>query len=243
MKPIAVVTGASRGLGRGIATRLARDYTVIVGFRSHPDEAESVVAAIIAAGGSAVARGFDVADANAVADAFAAIAAEVGPVELLVNNAGIAADGMFAMSDEDAWARVIDVNLRGAEHCCRAVVRSMLGRRAGVIVNVGSVAGMRGGTGQTAYAASKAGLIGLTRALAAEVAPRGVRVNAVVPGFLDIGIAARTDRRLIERALAAIPAGRPGTAEEVAEVVAFLASDGARYVIGQAIVVDGGLSL
>ena len=242
MKPIAVVTGASRGLGQGIATRLARDYTVVVGYRSHREEADAVVAAIIAAGGAALPIGFDVANAAEVDEAFTSIGDDIGPVDLLVNNAGIAADGMFAMSDEDAWARVIDVNLRGAEHCCRAVVRSMLARRAGVIINVGSVAGMRGGTGQTAYAASKAGLIGLTRALAAEVAPKGVRVNAVVPGFLDTGIAARTDRRLIQRALDAIPAGRPGTAAEIADVVAFLASDGARYVIGQAIVVDGGLS-
>ncbi|MBW2253405.1 MAG: SDR family oxidoreductase [Deltaproteobacteria bacterium] len=241
---LAVVTGASRGLGRAIALEMAaRGATVGVHFHVQQDAAHEVVDAIRTAGGTAFAIGFDVVDGAAVDAGFGQIRASYGDVAILVNNAGIASDALFAMSVAADARSVVDVNLAGTMNCCRAVARRMLARRRGAIVNVASVAGLRPRPGQTAYAASKGGVLAFTRALAVELAPRGVRVNAVVPGFLDTGIAERMGAAAAEQAAAHIPLGRVGTGAEVARVVAFLASEAASYIVGAQLVVDGGATL
>jgi 3-oxoacyl-[acyl-carrier protein] reductase len=238
---VALVTGGSRGLGRDIVLALASaQHTVCINYATSVDAAEQTAAE---AGGGAFALGFDVTNREATREAITAVERDHGPIEVLVNNAGIARDQLFAMGTDADWDQVMAVNLDGARTCMRAVSRRMMGRRRGAIVNISSVAALRGGAGQSAYATSKAGLIALTRVAAAELAPRGVRVNVVVPGLLTVGIAARMDHRARDRRLAAIPLGRAGTGSEVAAVVAFLASDAAAYIVGQTIVVDGGLSL
>jgi 3-oxoacyl-[acyl-carrier protein] reductase len=162
--------------------------------------------------------------------------------DVLVNAAGCARDAPFALSEARDFDDTLDVNLKGAAHCSRAVVRRMLAARRGAIVNVASVAGLHASPGQTAYAASKGGLLAFSRTLAAELAPAGIRVNTVIPGFLTVGMVRALDRRLLDEKRARIPLGRLGTGEEVAEAVLFLASDSASYVVGQALVVDGGLT-
>lgn len=235
---VALVTGGSRGLGRAIALRLARDGArVAVGCRAPSPEAEAVAREV----GGIVAP-FDVRDPDAVAAGVERVVAALGPVDVLVNDAGIADDAPFALSSSTDFWDVVRTNLGGVEACCRAVARSMIGRRSGAIVNVGSVSAVHAVPGQTAYAASKGAIVSFTRTLAAELAPKGVRVNAVLPGFLDLGIAARLGRQRLAEVTRRIPAGRLGTGEEVAAVVAFLASDAASYVVGQALVVDGGLA-
>lgn len=238
------VTGASRGLGRAVAQAFgARGDHVYVGYRARAAEAEETLRLVREAGGDGAAIGLDVRDRAAVDGAMAAILAERGAIDVLVNNAGIAHDALFPLMTEESWEEVVAVNLGGVFHCCRAAVRAMAARKAGAIINVASVAGAHASPGQANYAASKGGVIALTRTLAAELAPRGIRVNAVVPGILSTGIAARLDRRIAEEKRGAIPLGRFGTAEEVAKVIAFLASEDAAYIVGQAIVIDGGLSL
>ncbi|MCB9693878.1 MAG: SDR family oxidoreductase [Alphaproteobacteria bacterium] len=237
---VALVTGAARGLGRSIAVRLAREgYLVAVNHRSDPDGAATTVKAC----GGGLTVPFDVTDVDAVHDAVKGLERDHGPVELLVNNAGITIEDWVVMGRDDDWQRVLDVNLGGTRTCSKAVLRRMLGRKRGAIVNVASVSGVRRGAGQAAYAASKAAVLAFTRVLALEVAAKGVRVNAVVPGLLDVGMAERMNRDAREQRVAMIPMGRPGTGDEVAGVVAFLASDAASYVIGQGLVVDGGLTL
>ena len=195
------------------------------------------------AGGDGNLLAADARDRAAVVAAVDRVTLERGGLDVLVNNAGLAGDEPFAMMAQESWDDVIAVNLDGVFHFCRAAVRPMLARKRGAIINVASVAGLRASVGQANYAASKGGVLALTRTLGAELAPRGIRVNAVVPGLIAAGMAARLDRRVAERARAAIPLGRFGAAEEVAKVVVFLASDDAAYVVGQALVVDGGLSL
>lgn len=240
----AVVTGASRGLGRAIALELAaRGAKVVVHYRSQEREAEATAEQVRSAGGTAVLARFDVTDPAAVEQGFRRIAEEVGPVDVLVNNAGIASDALIAMAGDDDLAPVVATNLLGTMYCCRALARPMMGRKHGAMVNVSSLAALRAGPGQAAYAASKGGVGAFTRALARELAPHGVRVNAVVPGFLDTGIAERMGARARQEASARIPLKRPGTGAEVARAVAFLASDEASYVVGAELVVDGGASL
>jgi 3-oxoacyl-[acyl-carrier protein] reductase len=171
------------------------------------------------------------------------IVAARGAPAVVVNNAGVARDEPFAMMSASSWDEVLATNLGGTFNVCRAVARPMMGQRSGAIVNVASVAGLHASAGQANYAASKGGVLAFTRTLAAEMAPRGIRVNAVVPGLCSTGMAARLDRRVAEQKRAGIPLGRFGTGEEIARVVLFLASDDAAYVVGQAIVADGGLSL
>lgn len=240
---VALVTGASRGLGQAIAVRLGAEGAFVwVAHRTRAHDADAALAEIRAAGGDGATVAFDVRRADAVNAAFARVA-ERSPLDVLVNCAGIARDAMFALMPPDDFEEVVAVNLSGTFHCCRPALRAMMARRAGAIVNVASVAGLRASPGQANYAASKGGVIALTRTLAAEAAPHGVRVNAVVPGLFAAGMAERLDRRAVEARREAIPLGRLGAASELARTVAFLASDDSSYVVGQALVVDGGLSL
>ena len=236
----ALVTGASKGIGAAIAIALAEDgWSVGVNYRSDREGAERTVKAIEEAGGRALAVGGDVADANGVADElFNRLESELGPVLALVNNAGITADGLAIQMGDDDWDRVIGTNLTAAFRMTRRAMRSMIKARYGRIVNIASVVGPRANAGQANYAAAKAGLIGLTKTVAAEVARRGVTVNAVAPGF----IATDMTEELPDAILDAVPAKRVGTPEEVAAAVRFLVSDAAGYITGSTLFVDGGMS-
>jgi 3-oxoacyl-[acyl-carrier protein] reductase len=239
---VALVTGSSRGLGRATATELARrGHPVAVHYVRSEGPAAEVVAEIEAAGGRAAAFGADVADPEAGRDLLGRVEAELGPVAVLVNNAGITRDGLAMRMKDDDWQAVIDTNLSGAFYLARGVVRGMLKARWGRIVNVSSVVGVMGNAGQANYVAAKAGLIGLTKALAREVASRGVTVNAVAPGFVASDMTDGLSEDLREAYLAQIPVGRFGDPADVAAAVAYLTSDAAAYVTGQTLHVDGGL--
>jgi len=215
---------------------------VVLAHRVQHQKAEQVLAAIQEAGGHGETVSFDLRDREAIAATIAQVERS-RRVDVLVNNAALGRSAFFALDDPAAWEEVIAVGLLGAAACTRAVVRGMMGRGRGAVVNVGSVSSLRSPAGQTAYAAAKAGLLGLTRSLAVELAPRGIRVNAVVPGLLDVGMAKRMPRAHAQDLVGGIPAGRVGRAEEVASAVLFLASEEASYIQGQALVVDGGLTL
>jgi 3-oxoacyl-[acyl-carrier protein] reductase len=232
---LALVTGASRGIGRAIATELARaGAQVIVGYRSGEAEAEAVAAET---GGRAVRA--DVADP----DEAGRLVEEAGDLDILVNNAGLTRDGLIArMSDED-WRVVLDTNLGGVFHTCRAAARGMMRRRSGAIVNLTSVVGLHGNPGQTNYAASKAGIIGFTKALARELATRNVRANAVAPGYITTALTDVLPEQAQQAILSNTPLQRMGTPEDVAAAVRFLCSEEASFVTGEVLLVDGGLGM
>jgi len=231
----ALVTGGSRGIGRAIAAELAEGGAqVVIGYRSGREEADDVAGQI---GGKAIQA--DVAEA----DDAKRLVEEAGDVDILVNNAGVTRDGLLArMSDED-WDVVIDTNLRGTFNTCRAVTRGMMKRRSGAIVNVSSVVGLHGNPGQTNYSASKAGIIGFTKALARELGSRGVRANVVAPGYISTRLTNELSEELKDAMLANTPLGRFGDPEDVAGVVRFLCSDEAAFVTGEVLLVDGGLGM
>lgn len=239
---VALVTGSSRGLGRATALELAaRGHRVAVHYVRSEGPAAEVVAEIEAAGGEAAAFGADVASAEDGARLLSEVTERFGPIEVLVNNAGITRDTLAMRMKDDDWQAVIDTNLTGAFRLARGVLRGMLKARWGRIVNVSSVVALMGNPGQVNYVASKAGLIGLTKSLAREVSGRGVTVNAVAPGFIASDMTAGLSEDLRAAYLGQIPAGRFGEPEDVAKVIAFLASDDAAYVTGQTLAVDGGL--
>jgi 3-oxoacyl-[acyl-carrier protein] reductase len=235
----ALVTGASRGIGAAIARALAAEgWPVGVGYRSDAARAEQVVREAESEGGRALAVPGDVSDPAAPDSIVRALEERFGPVLVLVNNAGVRADGLSPQIGDDDWQRVLETNLSGAFRLTRRALGSMLRARFGRVVNVASVVGERANPGQANYAASKAGLIGFTRTVAAEVARRGVTVNAVAPGLVETGMTEGVGEELLR----AVPARRAGTPEEVAACVRFLASEEAGYVTGATLTVDGGLT-
>ena len=239
---LALVTGASRGIGAAIARDLAAaGGRVVVNYRERRDAAEAVAADIRAAGGFAEVLGFDVADGDAVDAAIRDVAARLGNVDILVNNAGVSADGLILRTSDEAWDRVLDVNLKGVFNCTKAVSRAMMRARAGRIVNISSVVGFMGNTGQSTYAAAKAGVIGFTKAAARELASRDITVNAVAPGLIATDMLEGMQAAARDMVLALVPLGRSGTPEEVAAAVTFLAGPGGAYITGQVIHVNGGL--
>lgn len=233
---VALVTGASGGIGAAIANALAADgWAVAVGYNHGTEAAQNVVATIEAQGQAAIAVGGNVVTEP---DGLLTQAARLGPVHAVINAAGITADDLAVSITDDAWDEVLQTNLTAAFKLTRAALRPMIRQRHGRIISLASVVGPRANVGQANYAASKAGLIGMTKTVAAEVARRGVTVNAVAPGFIDTAMTAELDPSTFDR----IPARRPGTPQEVAAAVRFLASDEASYITGTTVFVDGGLS-
>jgi len=240
---VALVTGASRGIGQAASLALARaGLPVAIGYRSDREGADVAAAKARAEGVQALAVLLDVKEEALINEAFTRIESELGSVQVLVNNAGFTKDGLAVKYPTATWDSTIDTNLKGAFLCTRRALPRMMRARWGRIVNVASVAALRGNAGQAAYAASKAGLVGMTRALAREVGGRGITVNAGCPGFVDTRIAEATRQELRARYIEMTPAGRFGTPEEVAAVIAFLAGPETSYVNGAVIAVDGGLS-
>ena len=234
----ALVTGASGGIGAACARALSKDCDVIVHYGHNREAAEKVLASLEP--GDHQIIGFDIADEESVADAIKALEA-AGGIDILVNNAGITNDKLLMRLKDEDFARVIDVNLSGAARCIRGCTRGMMKRRFGRIINISSIVGLRGNAGQAAYAASKAGLIGVTKSAALELGGRGITANAVAPGFIETEMTAGLPEKVKTEMLSRISSGRFGEPEDVASVVAFLASDAAGYVSGQVIAVDGGM--
>lgn len=240
---IALVTGASRGIGHASCLALARaGLSVAVGYRSDPEGAEEVVAKANAEGVRALAVPIDVRDEGSVDATFKRIEQELGPVRVVVNNAGFTRDGLAVKYTTDNWNATLDTNLRGAFLCSRRALAAMLKAKWGRIINVASAAALRGNAGQAAYSASKAGLVGMTKSLAREVGGRGITVNAVCPGFVATRMTDPQSEEIRRRYVEMTPAGRFGTPEEVAAVIAFLAGPEASYVNGATIAIDGGLT-
>ena len=238
MGRIALVTGGSRGIGRAIADAL---HAAGAGVAILDRDAERAVITAGEIGDDVCAMIADVTNPDEVGSALATVEESCGPIDILVNNAGITRDGLLARMSDDDWDTVLDVNLRGAFLLTRAVARGMMKRRWGRIINISSVVGLMGNAGQANYAASKAGLIGFTKAVARELASRNVLVNAIAPGFIDTDMTRGLTETQRDTLRAQIPLGRLGQAEDIARAVVFLASDHADYITGQVLVVDGGM--
>lgn len=240
----AVVTGASRGIGRAIALELvSRGALVIINYNGSASRAEEVKAEIEANGGRAELFQCDVSDYGQCEAFIADVIEKHKKIDILVNNAGITRDGLLMKMTEEDFDRVLDVNLKGTFHTIRFVSRQMLRQKSGRIINMSSVVGIMGNAGQANYAASKAGVIGLTKAAARELASRGITVNAIAPGFIETEMTAVLSDRVKEATAAQIPMGTFGKPEDIAKTVAFLASEDARYITGQVIQVDGGMGI
>lgn len=238
---IAVVTGASRGIGREIALRLAREGADVAVTATTLDSARKTADEIEQIGRRALALAVDVADAAAVEALFASVVAAFGKVDILVNNAGITRDGLLLRMKDADWDAVLDVNLKGAFNCTREAAKLMAKARSGRIVNIGSVVGEMGNAGQVNYCASKAGMIGMTKAVARELAKRGITVNAVTPGFIETDMTAVLSEKVRESLMQQIPLERFGAPEDIANAVHFLVSDMGSYITGHVLSVNGGM--
>lgn len=239
---IAVVTGASRGIGRAIAIRLAGEgATVVINYNGSKEKAEEVKQEIEGAGGKAAVCQCNVADFDQCQAFIQKVIDEFGRIDILVNNAGITRDGLLMKMSEEDFDQVIETNLKGAFHTIRFAARQMLRQKSGRIINLSSVVGVTGNAGQANYAASKAGVIGLTKSAARELASRGITVNAIAPGFIETDMTSVLSEKVKEGAAAGIPLGAFGKPEDVAAAAAFLASDEAGYITGQVLHVDGGM--
>ena len=241
---VAIVTGASRGIGKAAAMCLAANgHRVAVNYVRAKDEAQSVVEAIHTDGGEAIAVGADVGTEAGVAELFATAGETFGPVEILVNNAGVVRDNLLLRMSSEDWDDVLAINLRSVFLCTKAALRPMLKGRWGRVVSITSVSGLGGNPGQANYAAAKAGIVGFTKSVAKEVGSRGITVNAVAPGFVDTDMTEGIDEATRELVRGQITLGRFGTPEEISAAVGYLASEEAAYVTGQVLVVDGGLAI
>ncbi len=239
---IALVTGGSRGIGRAVALRLAREGAhVAFLYAGNEEAAQKTLDDLLAQGGKAMAIQCDISSLQKVQEAFARVKQEWGTVDILINNAGITMDGLTPRMTQEAFDRVIQVNLNGAFYAIRTAYGDLLRKRWGRIINISSVSGLMGNPGQANYSAAKAGLIGLTKTIAKELAARNITCNAIAPGFIETDMTDKLGAELIEKAVQAVPAKRMGTAEEIAAAVAFLCGEEAGYITGAVLQVDGGL--
>lgn len=238
---IAIVTGGTRGIGKAISIRLARDGATVIAIHIRPEAGEEARADFAAAGVEIHTRQANVSDVDAVNDLVTSVIAEFGSIDILINNAGITRDGLLVRIKEDDWDAVMNINLKGTFNCIKAVTRPMMKARSGRIVNISSVVGVAGNAGQANYAASKAGIIGLTKSVAKELASRNINANCVAPGYIDTDMTNAMNDEAREQFLTQIPLGRPGLPDEVAGLVAYLVSDEAAYITGQTICIDGGM--
>lgn len=241
---IAVVTGASRGIGKAIAMKFAQlGATVVINYNGSAQKAEEVKQSIIADGGRAVIKQCNVADYDACEAFIKEVIDQFGRIDILVNNAGITKDGLIMRMSEEDFTSVVDVNLKGTFHCIRFASRQMMKQRSGRIINMSSVVGISGNAGQINYAASKAGVIGMTKSAAKELASRGITVNAIAPGYIETDMTSVLSDKVKEETMKQIPLGRLGHTGDIAAAAAFLASDEAGYITGQVLAVDGGMAV
>ncbi|MDR3321390.1 MAG: 3-oxoacyl-[acyl-carrier-protein] reductase [Synergistaceae bacterium] len=241
---VALVTGAGRGIGRAVALELAaRGCRVAINYQNSQSAAEEAMELILSSGGEAVAVRADVSDPDSVKKLFEAVNARLGPVEILVNNAGITRDNLLMRMTDEEWDIVTRTNLNSVFYCTRAAIRPMLKARFGRIIAVSSVSGLVGNAGQANYAAAKAGILGIVKSAAREAASRGVTANVIAPGYVETDMTASLTEAVRRSMLAQIPAGRYGLPEDIAKAAAFLASDGASYINGQVLAVDGGMTM
>lgn len=241
---VALVTGASRGIGRAVAIELGkRGYRVVVNYQSSESAAEDVRAAICAEGGEAMTFRADVSDQTQVKELIDAATKTFGPVEILVNNAGITRDALLMRMNEADWSDVLRTNLNSVYFCTQAVIRQMMKSRFGRIIAMSSVSGLVGNAGQANYAAAKAGILGFIKSVARETGSRGITANVIAPGYVETDMTSALPEEIRKGILAQIPAGRYGAPEDIASAVAFLVSDDAAYITGQVLAVDGGMTM